>query len=352
MINEFDMEKFLLENFDVRISGTNLYFCCPFCKDDTGYNYWFNPSKVYIHRKTGKKMKGLGRCFKCEEHHNVLTFIMMYLKKDFISAIEFIKGDKKLKLNDLKKMLYELDRNENYQSLDESIEEFSQEVKVSLPKSSTNKLPEELIHWFTKTRSFPKELLKLLNVKYCLNCETEKKLMRFRNRAIFPVKTGNFSGWQAYLYVKSSKYPKTINPPGPIMRGLMYMYDVNKKSEIIMLNEGIFDSLRSFSRGFSAVALFGKTLSTTQSYMLSKTSAKEVCICLDGGEKERLATIKNACTLYEFFDGDITMMRIPDGIDPDDCKESVFIRCFNQRVLFSPNRVQNDLLGKMIGYNW
>ena len=347
MIDSFDIEKFLSTEFEVSKSGTNLVFDCPFCGDKRK-NYWFDINKKYIHRKNNQEYKGLGQCFRCTKNHNVLTFIMEYKKYDLIRALNFINGDSFLSLKDLKRKLY---NNSNMNIINSISAELTQTINIPLPENSTNDLPNELINWFTKIRSYPADLLKELDVKYCNNFyKPDFKFLKYR--AIFPIVTNKNSAWQAYLFRPSDNYPKTRNPSGPVMRSLLYLYDVMKNDKCILVNEGIFDSLRCFSRGKSAVALLGKNLSLTQCYYLGNTNADEICMCLDGGEKEEFQAIKNCNRLDNFFDGEITIMRLPRGVDPDDVDKSSFLKAFLNRVKFLSNRVVFDGLGKISGYNW
>lgn len=354
MSREFDMEKFLNESFETRRSGSNILFNCPFCGDDSGFNYWFDVNKEWVHKKTFQKYKGLGQCFRCESRHNVLTFIMNFKKYDLIKTLNFLNGDRSLKTKDLLDILRNKDK--VVISIDDLLDSFSSNMSVELPRKSVRELPKKLIEWFTKVRSYPKELLDLLDVRYCKS--TEPKDFIFHDRAIFPVQTYGVQGWQAYLFNPGAvnrlgePYPKTVNPPGTIMHSLLYLYEYSKNNNLIIVNEGIFDSLRVMSRGFYPVALFGKNLSQTQAYFLSKTKAEEICFCLDGGSKEVISALKNSIRLLDVYDGDISVMRLPDGIDPDDVSESVFLKSFAKRKLFVQTRVIFDAGRKVIGYNW
>jgi transcription elongation factor Elf1 len=104
----FKMDKFLTKEFEYRRSGTEIYFNCPFC-NDKGWNYWFDTHKKFIHKKTHKEYIGLGRCFKCEKHHSVLSFLMEYKKLDLFAALSMIEGDKELTIGSILKKIESLD---------------------------------------------------------------------------------------------------------------------------------------------------------------------------------------------------------------------------------------------------
>lgn len=361
----FDMAKFLDREFKCRVSGGNLVFDCPFCLDKS-LNYWFDTEKEYIHRRTKKKYKGIGRCWKCDKRHNQLSFIMEYKKKDMFEALNFIQGEKNITAKGLLQMLRELDQ-EPIDDIDALISEFQHHVNVEIPPGSSSKLPDELIEWFEgdgiitndglsiTQRSFPRELLKLLEVQYCWTSHTDPTkewngmmLGSLRNRAIFPITTGNSRAWQAYQYrpgknrKTGTPFAKTRNPPGPIMQSLLYLYEYAKNSKVILGNEGIFDALRTLSRGYSPVGLLGKNLSFTQAYLISKTKAHEFCMCLDGGKREYEQAVKNCLKLEEMFEGDITIMRLPDGLDPDDCPEKIFNKCYANRKSFDVLKLDTE----------
>jgi hypothetical protein len=358
------MDKFLIKEFECRRSGTELYFCCPFCKDDKGFNYWFDVEKSFKHKTNGKEYVGLGRCWKCEKRNTVLSFIMEYKKLDLFAGLSYIEGEKNLTVESILKQIRSIDDN-NKDSIDILMKEYSDLVSFDLPPHSTKDLPKELSDWFVKVRSFPKELLDWLDVRYCQDpykiwkYNQNKIDLRFlKYRAIFPITTNKAKGWQAYLFkpgivnpITGEKVPKTRNPPGPVMHNLLFCYEFSKNNPIIICHEGIFDTLRTITRDFSAVGLMGKNLSHTQAFMLGKTKAKEICMGLDGGEREEIQTLKNCLILEEFCDSEITFIKLPHGIDPDDCPHKSFIRCFKNRIHFNSRNVIYDGKGKISGYN-
>lgn len=346
----FDMTKFLEKNFKCVRSGTNLVFNCPCCKDKS-LNYWFDIAKKYVHKKNKRTFVGLGQCFRCEKRHSVLTFVMEVKKLDLKTALEFIGGaDEDVSLDELAEMLSDITANSVVLGISEILQELRRGFKVPLPPGTTQELPNGLVDWFVNKRKYPKEMLKWLSVGYCYNSKHDKDLFHLRNRAIFPVSSNGSFAWQGYLYkpgVNSrtgAEFPKTRNPPGPFMKSLLFLYDYVRNDKVIIVNEGIFDSLRTLSRGFSPVALLGKRINPNQAYLLSKTKSEEVCICLDGGKKEREAALKNAKTLSDFYDNTITIMNLPDDIDPDDVSEKIFVRSYNRRVEYE--RPQNTELAE------
>lgn len=362
-MKEFNIEKFISDEFDVRMSGNNIYFNCPFCETDKGYNYWFRPDKEYVHKKTGKKYSGVGRCFKCEKSHNVISFLMEYKKLSIQEAITMVNGEGYvISSSEILSLIDDMEYKKK-DNVDKLYNDFNNGIKVELPPGCTSRLPDELVDWFVNTRGFSEDLIPLLGIKYCRNSELlpnqefhGMKLITLRNRAIFPVKTFKNIGWQAYLYKqgfnsRGDKFPKTRNPPLPVMHALMFLYEYSKNSETIIVNEGIFDSLRVMSRGYSPVALFGKNISFDQAHILSLSKAREIVMCLDGGKKEWIQTIKNCQKLEDFYDGKITMMKLKEGYDPDDISQKYFDRSFRERIQFENKKILFDSQRKIIGYN-
>ncbi len=361
----FKMDKFLLKEFECRKSGTETYFCCPFCKDDKGWNYWFDVEKKYIHKTNGKEYTGLGRCWKCGKNHTVLSFVMEYKKLDLFAGLAYIEGEKNLTLGSILKQIHSLDNRSNRDNIDVLMKQYSDLISFDLPPQSTKDLPKDLVNWFVNTRSYPKELLSWLDIRYCQDpykiwkYNQNKINLRFlKNYALFPITTDKAKGWQAYLFKPGministgDKVPKTRNPPGPVMHNLLFLYDHVKNDHTIICHEGIFDALRTFTRGFSPVGMMGKNLSHTQAFMLAKTQAKEICMGLDGGELEEIQTLKNCLLLEEFCDSEITFLKLPHGLDPDDCPEKTFIKCYKNRVHFNSRKVVYDGKGKPSRYN-
>lgn len=335
-MNNFSMDSFIEKEFNTKISGRNLYFNCPFCKETSGQNYWFSPDKEYKHKESGKILKGLGRCFKCALTHNTLSFIMQYKKLDFITALNFINGNEEISKQELLNILD--NKNEVFKdNITDLFKRNNHFISVELPPTSSKILPKKLKHWFQDVRSYPLEMLKMLNVHYCWGSHHDLKLMSFRNRAIFPIETGGIRAWQAYNFDLNSEYSKTRNPSEPVMQNILFLYENVKNEKLIIIHEGIFDVLRSLTRGFSPVGLLGKHLSFTQAYFLAKTKAQELCVCLDSYTekgKEKIQAYKNASRLSMLCDKEITVMELTGGYDPDDSPEKLFLKCFNKRTSF------------------
>lgn len=362
---KLNFEEFLDKEFDVYISGRNLYFNCPFCPGgDSGRNYWFKPDKEFVHRKNRKKYKGLGRCFKCETSHSVLSFVMQYKKMDVKNAIYFIEGENTdISVDELLAYFDILDK-EFETDIESEIRAFDDGLSAELPRESNEDLPRKLVNWFTDIRSYPVELLKYLGVRWCPRSWTHAdepylkgyslKLRSLQDRAIFPQETEGNSGWQAYMYNPANKFYrkiKTLNPPQPVISKLLFMRQFVGDSDSLILNEGIFDALRTWTRGYTSLGLFGKNLSHFQAYYISKTKASEVCVCLDGGEKERIQAIRVALRLEDYCDKNVTIMYLPDGTDPDDCSKSQFVKSYGHRFDFVRNRVIYDANRRVVGYN-
>lgn len=377
MLN-FDIQKYLEKEFTCKNSGNEIYFCCPFCKDKS-WNYWFDPDKKYIHKTSKKEYKGLGQCWKCSKRHNVVTFIMEYKSFDLFQTLSFIRGERKTSTADLMSMLKQLENEEEF-SFGNLFDEYHRDITIPFPPGSTTRLPEELVDWFTGTgyienngitiakRSFPKELLKILGVRYCHYADEhplenwkinqhEIYYATLKNRALLPIETNNSSAWQGYLYrpginkKNDIPYPKTKNPPGDIMKNLLTFYNYSKDSDLVLINEGYFDGLRCISRGYNSVTLNGKNLSLTQAFLMSKMEAKEFCMCLDGGEKEFEKAKKNCGILQELVEAEISIMKLPNGLDPDDCPEKLFNKSFKNRFSFNSLKYKIDGQQSNVMYN-
>lgn len=379
---KFDIRKFLEKEFKTRNSGNELYFCCPFCNDKS-HNYWFDPDKTWIHKENRKEYVGLGQCWKCGLRHHIVTFIMQYKSFDLFQTLSFIQGERKTSASDLLSMLKNLNQEESF-SFDYLFNDYFRDIKIETPSGSNGHLPDELVDWFTGTgyiendglliakRSFPKELLKILKIQYCHNAD--KKPMEncvinqqktyyatFKNRALLPIETNNSYAWQGYLFKpginkkNGEAYPKTKNPPGDIMQNLLTFYNFSKNAKCVLINEGYFDGLRCISRGYDSIVLNGKNLSLTQAFLMSKMEASEFCMCLDGGEVEFKKAKKNCKILEELVEAEITIMRLPDGIDPDDSPEKPFHKSFKNRISFNSLRYKIDgKHGKVMytGHKW
>lgn len=171
-------------------------------------------------------------------------------------------------------------------------------------------------HFYLETRHIPTALMQQIDPYV----GTEGPL---EDRVVFPVKDSegyvatfvgrSFVGHPLRYY--NGKTAEGWTPTSQLVYGLNR---VEPKSSIVLV-EGIFDALAIW--GLTAVALFGKLLSTTQAELILSKEPNEVVVLLDPPSiKDRPDPIELACG----FVGLVNKVRIgmmPEGLDPSEAPD-------------------------------
>jgi len=310
--------RFLRGEFDVRESGREISFSCPFCGDDDGRHFSFNT------------VKKVGHCWKDSDHaFNMIGFIIAYKKLDYYEALAFLSGRKRIssldslrdKIRDIKLLApKELKIEDTHFS-------------VALPKKSVSLfddiVPNEVKKWFLKRTDTlsPKLRKKVIDPYFCLD-----KNSKHLYRVIFKLECEGNTSYLSYNPIKYGK--KTYNPPGNFNSSILGFYKFSKAFPVIILNEGFFDSVRLISYGYAAMPLFGKYISKTQLLLLDDVSPFEVCVCLDGDANKD--TVKLAKKLNSFLDCRVSYILIDNKKkDPDKLSKLEFDILFSNRKTVS-----------------
>jgi hypothetical protein len=150
----------------------------------------------------------------------------------------------------------------------------------------------------------------VMDVRLCL--EHFDRFYMAAGRIIIPVyMEGELVGWQARHVgdPRDKEVPKYWSMPGWKKTQCLYNFDNAKKHEHVVVCEGPTDV---WSVGDDAVALFGKTASTTQLDLITR-HWKKVFICLDGDAPE------DAQHLYDALGSRIqekVLVTLPSACDP------------------------------------
>lgn len=309
---------------------------CPFCdRKENHFDYTIN-----IKKKVMNCWRGFDP--RCASGHTLLTLISLYYDIPVNKAHDFIKknfqGENTLQR--VKKRLKNIGE-------DRILDIGSEKIIWSMPYESESILESDtptsrkVLDWLLKVRQVPFEMIEELQPRY-LGKNVDKRWQSYKNRVFFPVQCDGNQAWIAYSMAKKStkKHPKTMNPPGPILSSMFFMYDyyVNDNKPII-LNEGIFDPIRLFMFGFNAVAGFGTSVSPEQLELLNNLPSGEVVVCYDPDatalKKDRKGkwscrAYKVAETLKKHYFGDVSIMELKRE-DPDRSTYNEIKYCFKNR---------------------
>lgn len=137
-------------------------------------------------------------------------------------------------------------------------------------------------------------------------------------RVAFQFESGNDIAYQLYAYLPGIE-PKTLNPDDQILSKTFYGWNkVNTDGEILLINEGIFDSSRMRYHGLDAVCGFGTSLSDDQIVMLALCGAEEICFMYDNGAEDKAR--RSAKKVAEYCKDKTISFTTPErkGADPDE----------------------------------
>ncbi len=156
-------------------------------------------------------------------------------------------------------------------------------------------------------------------------------LDRFYQRIMFPIRNAQgkiiaFSGriLQAENF-DSDKMPKYLNSPETLIfnkRQTLFNYDQAKnearKEQELTLFEGFMDVIAAWTAGVkNGVASMGTSLTNEQIKMIQRASNK-LLLCYDGDSAGIEATKRALDLLSSETTLELSIARLPDGLDPDD----------------------------------
>lgn len=297
-MNKYNVRKFLSKNripYKIVSSGREAVINCFFHED--------NKYKLYVNLSSG-----LFTCFKCQEKGTLFYLITSYYSRHG-------KGD--LNIEDL-----EID-NELFVP---KVEPVKVADSIPFPTGYMN-LSDQA------TRSIVGEA----PYKYLAKRGVEDSLIYYyslgiaggvlKDRVIFPVlgNNGELLSYVARDYT-DKLIPKVLTPKADGNYGIKeYVYNLNNamKTEHIIITEGVLDAI---SVGSSGVALFGKSMTTSQLTKLINAAPKRITICLDADAHKDAIILYNQLTFH--FE-DIRLIALPAG-DPNSNRE------FLPNILSSP----------------
>lgn len=157
----------------------------------------------------------------------------------------------------------------------------------------------------------------------------------FRNRVMFPIqdKFGNVIAFGGR--VMDDSHPKYLNSGETyLFNKRHHLYNLNQVRKIrnlqdIILTEGYMDVVGLRSVGIeNSVASLGTAL-TEEQIRLIKNYTSKVYVCYDGDEPGIKATLR-AIDMFDRFNVNISVISMPDGLDPDDIARNYGAEVFNK----------------------
>ncbi|AZP36180.1 DNA primase [Candidatus Annandia adelgestsuga] len=346
LVSRTDINNFIGQYIKLKKKNKYYYSLCPFHTENTP-SFIVNNDKQFYY------------CFGCNEHGNVIDFLMKYNGLDFLKSIKelaLFNGYKDIPIKKNKiiykynfKNLYKLINNVNKfykknlykkhnfiaynylknRKLDKNIIDF---FEIGFSSNGNN-----ITNFFTKNKNNNLEYLKILGL---IKKHNNKKFIDFfRNRIIFPIKNinGQIVGFGGRTV--NNTFPKYINTSDNFifskknnLYGLYEMYKLCKNFKNIILVEGYIDVLTLFQFGFyNTISTLGNNINKIQIKMLFNNSKHIIC-CYDGDQsglnaawnmlKLSLSYMKEGYQLKFVF--------LPKGEDPDSFIKKYGVICFKK----------------------
>ncbi|RDB34784.1 DNA primase [Exiguobacterium sp. RIT594] len=168
---------------------------------------------------------------------------------------------------------------------------------------------------------------------------------RFNGRVVFPIsdRDGTIVGFSGRsIDGRDPKYVNTAETPlfnkSELLFGFAQARGAMRKNKQVLLVEGNLDVVRVAQAGIPyTVASLGTALTPVHAQNLGRI-VDEVIVCYDGDKAGRAATLK-ALRLLEDVAVDCSVIRLPDGEDPDSFigtqSEETFLRLIEQERISS-----------------
>ena len=361
------------------LKGGRYWACCPFHGEKTA-SFTITPEK------------GLFYCFGCHAGGNVFKFISMIENISYFDAVKLQaerlgiafptekKSPAELKREREEKILFrvnELARDFYHNFLlktaegetgrkylnsrgitNDTIESF----KIGLAPRSWDRLLQEFLK-----RGFSADQLMAAGL-VSKQRNGNKFFDRMRGRVIIPITDifGHVVGFGGRILDDNQKdAPKYLNTPETeiFSKGkLLFGLDKANKSifakKFAVIVEGYMDAISLVSAGFeNVVATLGTAFSEDHAKLLLRHTRK-IIFCYDSDEAGQRATFR-ALPIIEKFDADVSVIKIPDGKDPDEfvrkhgvenfeqlAKNSVSL--FDYRLQYILNRTEHATIGGKI----
>jgi DNA primase len=327
--NRADIIDIISSYVELKKRGRNFFGLCPFHSEKTA-SFSVSPEKQIY------------KCFGCGAGGSSIDFIMEIEKLDFIESIRYLADQYGVEIEethtisngqDVTANIFEMN-NQTLSLYQENL--FDQNNTLILTHLTNRGLNIETIKTFGLGLSYTgkDEVLKKMQGKYNsksmlssgLFVDTKFGYMdRFRNRIMFSLYniTGRVIGF-AGRAIDKNENAKYINSPqtqvynkSKVLYGLHLTKNDISKSDSAIIVEGYIDFLQLYQSGVKNIVAVSGTAFTDGHAHLLKRLTKNVLIAYDGDSAGVSSAVKAGFVLLK--NGmNPSIIRIPDGLDPDD----------------------------------
>ena len=324
-----DIVDVVSRHVDLKKRGRNFFGLCPFHTEKTP-SFSVAPDK------------GIYHCFGCGNGGNSVNFIMELEKISFVEAIQqlgqqlgievaFSGTDESKQFFDhlydihaaaanLYQRVLDSDRGQQAKQylLDRGLtEETIKQFKIGFAPDNSKFLTERI-----KEKRYSREVLEKSGLFGFSNTDV---FDRFRGRIMFPIFNASGKviafGGRVFGTEDPAKYMNSPETPlyhkSEVFYGLHLTRDAIRKSESAILVEGYTDLIQLYQSGIQNVVAVSGTAFTDQHVQQIRRFASNVYLAYDG-DTAGINAAKRAG--YALLKGGVNpkVIRIPDGLDPDD----------------------------------
>jgi DNA primase len=324
MIIKSKLEDFVRRTFpegkiSQKITGNEYRTTCPFCKGGDSREVSFDINLD----------SGVARCWRasCGYRASAAWMVKELLEIPYPQALEIVGGQ--VSDDDIISSLI-LATEENHHGIITRRFDPIEAWEESFVKINSIEDYPEIFNWITSRDYCPYKFEEQHDLYY------PEQEGRFYGRVIFKISTLDSWAYLGYRF-KQIVEPKTMNPKGVRLSEMLYNYNEARSGRALFVCEGIFDTARLKSWGYSAVSIFGSSVSERQNYLLSRVKSDEIIFCMDNGTLEKSMafanSLANVCRNKRISVMDLKR----EGSDPDSIGEEEFIEYYNDRKIVSIN---------------
>lgn len=327
VLDKTSLFQLIDEYVPLKKEGGNYKACCPFHQEKTP-SFYVMDSKGFYH------------CFGCQQSGNAISFLMDFLKHDFIQALEILASRVGLEIPRQHEVSQEMQQQrKSQQDLMTEIDKLYQKNLRETPdvisylkargiSGSTAKhfhLGFAKNAWHELEERFRGQTTELTELGMLVENDKGNRYSRFRHRLMFPIfnRKNDVIAFGGRVINPEDK-PKYLNSPETkLFHKSNELYHLNHAkrtdSDYLLVVEGYMDVVALFEAGFdNACATLGTSLTKTHLERLLQAKPKLI-FCFDGDKAGRGAALKAMQLCFsELTDGlDLRFMFLAEGEDPD-----------------------------------
>ncbi len=330
-------------------SGQNLKARCPFHKEKTA-SFWVNTEKQIFH------------CFGCGVGGNVFSFLMQHDRLTFPEAVRLLADKVGVSLPQASQEGPSRQERDSAQSVLEKCSVFFEKTLahpeagksardyvmsrgVTQEVQAQYRLGVALEGWdrLIKAAQSAGVSLNQLEQAGLVVPKDNRHYDRFRNRLMFPILDvrGRVIGFGGRALGEDN--PKYLNSPETsVYQKSHHLYGLCQAKEAIVeqsyavIVEGYFDCVVLASAGIKAVVAPLGTALTVQQVRLLKRYTERVILAFDADAAGEAATRRGIDLLVE-AGLNVSVLKLPEGQDPDDYVREVGTDVFKEKILASQN---------------